>query len=316
MSVVLPTWRRPVGWVRQNLFNSWLNAFLTIAVGWLLIVVLTRALAWAFTRAEWEIIPANFRLFMVGTYPASELWRPWLCLLLLALLGGATAAAWGGAVRRFVTGQAIAACALALIVTGQSRLWLIGCVAAALIGYASLRRVGRAKRRHLVVAWVLSFPLMLLLLRGFEGSDVLPTVSTSQWGGLLLTLVLAAVGIVASLPIGIVLALGRRSRLGAIRWVCIAYIELIRGLPLISVLFMAQIMVPIFLPDFRIDKVLRAMIGFTLFTAAYMAENVRGGLQGVPKGQYEAAAAIGLNGAQATFLIILPQALRAVIPAI
>ena len=144
----------------------------------------------------------------------------------------------------------------------------------------------------------------------------MPTVFTSNWGGLLLTLILAAVGIVVSFPLGVLLALGRRSNLPAIKWFSTAYIETVRGVPLVTILFMAQIMVPIFLPDFRIDKILRAMLGITLFSAAYMAENVRGGLQAVPKGQHEAAHAIGLNYPLTMLLIILPQALRSVIPAI
>jgi general L-amino acid transport system permease protein len=131
-----------------------------------------------------------------------------------------------------------------------------------------------------------------------------------------LTLVLAAVGIAASFPLGVLLALGRRSSLPAVSLISTLYIEIVRGVPLVTVLFMAQIMVPIFLPDFRIDKIIRAMVGLTLFTTAYMAENVRGGLQGVPRGQYEAAHALGLRYPLIMLLIILPQALRSVIPAI
>jgi general L-amino acid transport system permease protein len=123
------------------------------------------------------------------------------------------------------------------------------------------------------------------------------------------------VGILFSLPLGILLALGRRSQLPIIRWVSIAYIELIRGVPLVTILFMAQIMLPLFLPSgVTVDRVLRAMIGIIMFTAAYQAENVRGGLQAIPFGQYEAAQALGLSGIQTTVLIILPQALRNVIP--
>ena len=144
---------------------------------------------------------------------------------------------------------------------------------------------------------------------------MLPTVATNIWGGLLLTLVIAGIGLTLSFPIGVVLAVGRRSRYPVIRAFCIVYIELIRSVPLITVLFMAQTMIPLFLPDtISIDRVVRAIIAFTVFSAAYMAENVRGGLQAVPKGQYEAAAAVGLNGYQSMRLIILPQALRSIIP--
>jgi len=141
-------------------------------------------------------------------------------------------------------------------------------------------------------------------------------VSTNEWGGLLLTFVLAIVGIALSFPFGVLLALGRRSDLPAIRLLSTAYIEIVRGVPLVTILFMASIMLPLFLPgEIRIDRVLRALGGITLFSAAYVAENVRGGLQAIPQGQIEASNAIGLNVLQRNLHIVLPQALRAVIPA-
>jgi general L-amino acid transport system permease protein len=140
-------------------------------------------------------------------------------------------------------------------------------------------------------------------------------VPSNLWGGLLLTFLLTVVGILFSFPLGVLLALGRRSPLPIIRWVSIGYIELIRGVPLVTILFMAQIMLPLFLPaGMTVDRVLRAMVGIILFTAAYQAENIRGGLAAIPAGQYEAAHALGLSGLQTTTFIILPQALRNVIP--
>jgi general L-amino acid transport system permease protein len=154
-----------------------------------------------------------------------------------------------------------------------------------------------------------------LLLSGL-GTVQVPTVTTSLWGGLLLTFLLAIVGIVLSFPFGVLLALGRRSTLPAIRVLSTVYIEVIRGVPLITILFMADIMLPLFLPgEVRVDRVLRAMGGITLFSAAYVAENVRGGLQAIPSGQGEAASALGLSTTQTNVFIVLPQALRAVIPA-
>ncbi len=142
-------------------------------------------------------------------------------------------------------------------------------------------------------------------------------VETAKWGGLFLTLVVAGTGIAASLPIGILFALGRRSDMPAIRSVSIAFIELWRGVPLITVLFMSSVMLPLFLPEgVNFDKLLRALIGVALFSAAYMAEVVRGGLQAIPKGQYEAAAAMGLGYWKMMRLVILPQALKLVIPGI
>jgi general L-amino acid transport system permease protein len=182
--------------------------------------------------------------------------------------------------------------------------------------WGPLGRGRTGARRWVLAGWLLSFPLTILLLRGL-GNSALPLVGTNLWGGLLLTFVLAVVSIVASFPLGVLLALGRRSSLPVIRMFSTLYIELIRGVPLVTILFMAQIMLPLFLPEgMRVDKVMRAMAGFTLFTAAYIAECVRGGLAAVPMGQYEAAKAVGLSGPQVMVLIVLPQALRAVIPPI
>lgn len=163
---------------------------------------------------------------------------------------------------------------------------------------------------------LLAFPLIAyVLLRG--GMFSLKGVPTELWGGLLVTLVVACVGIAASFPIGILLALGRRSQLPIIRYASIAFIEIVRGVPLITVLFMASVMLPLFLPgDVTIDKLLRALVGVALFSGAYLAETIRGGLQAIPRGQYEAADALGLSYAQKMGFIILPQALKLTIPGI
>lgn len=165
----------------------------------------------------------------------------------------------------------------------------------------------RPVRLFLGAGWVLSVPAVVGILAG---------VRSTLWGGLMVTLLLAAGGMVLSFPVGVLLALGRRSRLPAVRLVSTLYIEVVRGVPLVTLLFMAQVLLPLFLPGVRLDKLIRALVGITAFSAAYMAENVRGGLQGVPLGQYEAAHALGLSPAQALVLVILPQALRKVVPAI
>ncbi len=170
----------------------------------------------------------------------------------------------------------------------------------------------RMLAKGLGVAAVLA---MFILISGLDRG--LPVVETQQWGGLLVTMVVAVTGIVASLPIGIALALGRRSQMPAIRLLSVAFIEMVRGVPLITVLFMASVMLPLFLPEgTNFDKLLRALVGVALFSAAYMAEVVRGGLQAIPKGQYEAARALGLNYWKMMVLIVLPQALKIVIPGI
>ena len=171
-------------------------------------------------------------------------------------------------------------------------------------------------KRLNAVLLLIVYPIVsyILLAGGLFGLRVVPT---EQWGGLLVTLIISVVGITLSFPMGIVLALGRQSNLPIIKTVCIMFIELIRAVPLITILFMASVMLPLFMPQgMTVDKLLRALVGVTLFTSAYMAEVVRGGLQAIPRGQYEAAAALGLGYWRRMWFIILPQALKHVIPGI
>lgn len=309
-----PTSVGVLGWLKKNLFNTWYNALLTIVLLWVLASIGVELLRWALTEARWEVVTSNLRLFMVGPYPPDQVWRVWLVLLMVSALFGLSAGAWGGTVRSFANALAAAYLVLAILpFLSTERLWLIANLALIILGFVVAR--GRTNlRRYLLVLWLVSFGLTLVLLEGF-GLPFLTEVSTAQWGGLLLTFMLAIVSIVASFPIGVLLALGRRSKLPAVHLFSILYIELVRGVPLVTILFMADIMVPLFLGDFRPDRVLRAIVGMTAFTAAYMAENVRGGLQAIPTGQVEAAQALGLGNAMVTGFIVLPQALRMVIPA-
>jgi general L-amino acid transport system permease protein len=168
-------------------------------------------------------------------------------------------------------------------------------------------------RKELVLVWIAALIMIGLLMWG--GIFGLPYVSQDRWGGLPVTLILATFGLAFGFPLGILVALGRRSRLPAIQSLCVLYVELIRGVPLISLLFMASVMFPLFMPDgVNIDKLLRAQIAFVLYAGAYLAEVVRGGLQAVPRGQHEAADALGLSYWKKNGLIILPQAIRHVIP--
>jgi general L-amino acid transport system permease protein len=168
-------------------------------------------------------------------------------------------------------------------------------------------------RRELILVWAVALSLIGLLMWG--GVPGLPFVSQERWGGLPVTLILATFGLAFGFPLGILVALGRRSKLPAIRSLCVLYVELIRGVPLISLLFMASVMFPLFMPDgVNIDKLLRAQIAVVLYAGAYLAEVVRGGLQAVPRGQHEAADALGLSYWRKQRLIILPQAIRHVIP--
>lgn len=193
--------------------------------------------------------------------------------------------------------------------------WRIFLVVILLGGLTALNLIELSHlKKWMPVAWLSAFPVSLWLIGG--GFGLVP-VGTELWTGLLLTLLMAAISIILSFPIGVLLALGRQSKLPIVRSLCIFYIEIIRGLPLIGILFMAQVMLPLlFPPEIRLDRVVRAIAGLTLFSSAYLAENVRGGLQSIPRGQAEAARALGLNPFYVIWLIVLPQALRAVIPAI
>jgi general L-amino acid transport system permease protein len=358
-----------LGWLKKNLFSTWHNALLT-GVALLILYVLVRGvISWSLTQARWGVITTNWRVLLIGRFTSEDptaIWRIWASLGIVAGLTVVTWLVWNFEIDR-------------------ARRWVVG-------------------------GWILSFPAVLAILWG---------VSPTLWSGLLLTLLLSIIGIVASFPLGILLALGRRSdvrgvplvatSLVAIAWLALPtlftglrtvvemlpgishppyslgpstegvltaltdvfdgahslflaeirlgeaihfpwywlvvpvilvvgfqlerqrgfpgvnliklfstlYIEIIRGVPLITILFMADLILPLFLPmQLRIERVIRAMVGITLFTAAYSAEDVRGGLAAIPRGQYEAARAVGLSNAFTMGLIILPQALRAMIPSI
>jgi general L-amino acid transport system permease protein len=306
-----------IGWVRRNLFSSWYNGLLTI-LGLLLSVWAIRGfLIWAFTQAQWKVVPTNLRLFLVGQYPVEQLWRIWIGLFLLAALIGISWGIWGRQLGFFGIIMFAAPLLLAILPFSlEARLRLVGLSLLGLAGWAAARFKPAALSKTAVIAWILIFPLFTLIVNGVTGeAGWVPRVPTNFWGGLLLTFMLTVVGIVVSFPIGVLLALGRRSKLSVMHLFCVIYIELVRGVPLITLLFMAQLMLPLFLPsNITIDRVVRATVGIILFSAAYLAENVRGGLQTIPKGQYEASYALGLNSFQTTVQIILPQALRSVIP--
>ena len=309
----------PRAWLAKNLFSGIGSSIATGLIAGLLIVIAIQLGDWALTEARWEVVTRNMRLFLIGQYPGDQAWRLWLSLLVLSALTGLSAATFGRTARTL----AIAVSSFQLLLAALTAVSPIGpLISLGLVANAVLVWVGVAvgsrtelPRRALLLGWLASVPVIWLLLTGVGGTPM-PAVGSHLWGGLLLTIVLAAVGIVVSFPIGVVLALGRRSTMPAVRLVCTAYIELIRAVPLVTILFMADIMLPFFLPgEVRIDRVTRAMGGIALFSAAYVAENVRGGLQALPTGQLEAANALGLNTIQTNLFVVLPQALRSVIPA-
>jgi general L-amino acid transport system permease protein len=316
-------------WVRENLFGSTLDAILTVLFGLLLAWVAYRVGKFVFVDARWEVVERNITNLMVGGYPRDELWRIWAALFVLAAALGFGAGAIGVQRRREIAeGRAypvgkgglrrlgpLILLVVVLLWFAQSFEALVLVVAVSVVG-ALFNVLGRRTPQRL---WRY-VPLLVLagVLAAFFVVASFGGVGWNIWGGLLLTVFLAVSAILLSFPFGVLLALGRRSSFPVVRAVCVAYIELFRGVPLIAILFMAFFMIGFFLPEGveAPSLVTRAIIGFVLFTSAYVAEIVRGGLQSVPAGQIEAAQALGLSPFRTTRRIVLPQALRAVIPAL
>jgi general L-amino acid transport system permease protein len=268
------------GWLRANLFSSWPSALATLAIAALALRFLPPFLDWALFDAVWRAAgPEDCR--------------------------AAHGACWAFIAEKH-----------RFILFGTypfEQQWRPAAASVLLILLWSCSLSGRFWNVRLAAAWAAGLAAIGLLMWG--GVAGLPYVENERWGGLVLTLLLASFGIALAFPLAILLALGRRSPLPALRFACAAYIELLRGVPLVSVLFMASVMLPFLLPEgWSVDKLLRAQLALALFAAAYLAEVVRGGLQAVPHGQETAADALGLSTAQKLRLVVLPQALRHAIP--
>ncbi len=320
-----------IGWLHANLFSNKFNTVLTISVGIILGSATWFGLKWLLLESDWTVIPTLGGRFIIGTYnteaacPGQDcFWRPQAALMLVTMLFGmAWVVAGGGLTKRFAIGIVVVLAAFSLLpysldTMGMDvRLLLLANIPALAVGWALARYTPLGATRWLAILAVLSFAITLVLLRGLPGVPGLQPVSVIHWGGLMLNLLLAVAGIVISFPIGIALALGRRGNLPVVKLLCVAFIEIFRGVPLITLLFMSQTLVPLAFPeDFPQNSLFRAAIVITLFSAAYMAENIRGGLQAIHRGQAEAAASLGLPNWQITMFITLPQAIRNVIPAI
>jgi len=310
-------------WMKKNLFGSWFNSLLTLLSIVIIYYSVVGFFTWVFTTADWRPVVSAPLLYLIGQYTRAEMWRPGLSLWIVTFLIGMSWGVWEKYLKAFAVFLAVLL-GLSAVVPLDAATLTMGVRAAFLVnpiliylGYLIGKR-GSVRSRHVMALWMLaSILIVLVILPGFEGNSLLPKVETTVWGGLLVTLLLAVGGIALSFPIGVLLALGRRSSLPVVKIFSIFFIEVIRGVPLITILFMFSIILALFLPaESRIDRVLRALIGMTIFSAAYMAENIRGGLQSIPPGQIEAAKSIGLNNFQTLILIVLPQALRAVIPSI
>ncbi|NTU86089.1 MAG: ABC transporter permease subunit, partial [Chloroflexales bacterium] len=235
-----------LGWLRENLFSSWYNALISIVLLFLIYQLVSGLAGFLLHAQGWPAVVNNLKLLMTWIYPPDQLWRPQVAFGLVALLLGLSAGVWRGIVLMLAIGFASICVLLALPtfllapVPAQVALpaWLMLLAGAALtaLGYVAGRAGGERIRWPLVVAWILIYPTVIVIVRGFGGA--LPLVGTNLWGGLMLTILLSVSGIVLSFPLGILLALGRRSDLPVVKWFCIAYIELIRGVPLVTVLYM------------------------------------------------------------------------------
>ncbi|HIQ37825.1 MAG TPA: amino acid ABC transporter permease [Desulfocapsa sulfexigens] len=272
-----------VGWLRENLFSSTINTILTLVGMYLLYSLVPPVINWALFQADW-----------VGTTKDA------------CTSDGACWVFVGVRLNQFLFGF-----------YPESEYWRV-VVAFSLIGIlVAWLLIDRTPKKGLVGAFtIFCYPIIAYYLF-YGGAFGLQVVETFKWGGLMLTLILATTGMFFSFPIGIILALGRRSSMPIAKSMSVIFIEFWRGVPLITVLFMSSVMLPMFIPEnMQIDKLLRAMIGIIFFQSAYMAEVVRGGLQAIPRGQLEAAESLGLSYWKTMFFIILPQALKLVIPGI
>lgn len=302
-------------WVRRNLFSSWFNGSLTLATGILVVYLGFRLLRFVFVSADWSVVKANLRVFMVGRFPLDEMWRVWAVVYFLAVLVGLSRGLLAPPTRTrrgLIPRIVLPVLAVAVLLYLVDSALVLALVAVAVVLYAvavSLaRRAGRRLRRPVLVAWLLAFPVVVILLS-------FGTVRAEQWGGLLLNAIVAVAVIALSFPLGILLAVGRRSSLPAVSWFCVGFIELVRGVPLLTLLVFGRfVLILMFPPGLSVAQLVRAIAMFTFFSAAYVAEIVRGGLQGVPEGQYEAARALGLSTTRTMALVALPQALRNTIP--
>ena len=320
-------------WIKKNLFSTWYDSLLTLAFGYVLYLLLPVAINWVFINADfytqgrdqctsggacWGVITRRIDQYLYGFYPPEQYWRPNLTgiLLVVALLP----VLWDkipyrSHLLKFSMIYPIVAFWLLLGDFGFARqkTGIVTMILLVLIGLPYVWQ-GMPFKRTLEKLKVLFGLIIVFLLLGSYG---FAEVDSTKIGGITLTLVLGVMGIGLSLPVGIILALGRRSKMPAVRIICVIFIEFIRGVPMITLLFMATVLLPLFFPgEVKVDHLYRIIFIVVIFSSAYIAEVVRGGLQAITKGQYEAADALGLSYWQSMQLIILPQALKISIPGI
>jgi general L-amino acid transport system permease protein len=329
-----PSSRNAATWVRKNLFATWRDGVLTVVFGALGLYLAFRFARFVFVNARWEIIEVNLKLLLIGRWPAAHLLRIAVAVSALALWGGVIAGLIAarqvrsgtssvvdmtGAERVFDLGRrfglVMATMILLLALTDTVGPWLfaLAAIAAGWVGRVVGGRIGRLE----LARWLMRLGLLVLIATPVVlYLYLVDAVPLAEWEGFFFNITAAGAGIILSFPLGVLLALARRSKLRLVQWMSITYIEFVRGSPLYVLLLLANVSLEFFVPaSMAPSKMIRAIVTFTLFTAAYLAEIVRGGLQSVPRGQIEAAKALGLTPFKQTSLIVLPQALRNVIPA-
>ena len=308
-------------WIKNNLFNDLKGSILTIIGLYIAILIFIELFKFIFINADWEVVIVNFRLLILGRFPIGQEWRLIPSLILSCLLIGMSISIWSKLnLIKIILLILILYIIFAVFLSGFASLIIgiaiiSGCLAYVLSNSYVLFKIKlNLLKKITIYGWILLLPLTLILLNINGG------IGTERWGGVFLNIMLAAIGISGGIIFGPLLALGRNSNFKSIKYPCIAYIEFIRAAPLIGWLFLARFVLPTLLPSLfelnKIDLVIRAMIVLVGFSSAYIAEIVRGGLQSLPKGQREAGMALGLNEFTITWFIIIPQAIRAVIPAL
>lgn len=296
-----------IHWTRRNLFAKPFDAVLSLIVipfcAWVLWLFAT----WVLTVAEWGVVRDSMRVLMVGVFPADQLWRAWCAAALISAMLGLTC----GDGFRLRRDRALTVTAIVLALAAGVGTWslsgatgILVCGAALLSGWAASSFVP-VVRRATILLWI------ACLVATFA---VLAPVGISSWGGLLLSVLITLVASALILPLGVLLALGKRSRIASVRICSSAYIELMRSVPVILIVYWVWVVLPLLMPSVPIPDVVRGMIGFVLFYSAVAAEFVRSGLQSVPRGQVEAARSLGLSDFEVNRSIVLPQALRVSVP--
>jgi general L-amino acid transport system permease protein len=298
-------------WTRYKLFPTPVSGLLSVLTIPPTLYIAYLAVHWAFSIAHWSVVSDNLTVLLLGTFPREQIWRAMVAVAGLCALFGMTLGLVLTSRRWMRHALAAAACAVgAGIAYGIQAQWIagaLGCLAIALaasMGTSRWPQLGRG----IGLAWVLGLGAICALLA---------PAGVDRWGGLLLSVLVTAIAAVLSLPLGILLAFGRNSRFGSLRYACTAYIECLRAVPLVCTVYWCWIIIPlVFPPQVHVPDLARGVAGFVLFYAAYAAEYVRSGIQGVSRGQSEAAQSLGFSKLDENFIIVLPQALKSVIPAL